>query len=352
MINFYMNGVIFILNFFNDLNDSLEDAKDKFMDTLEDFKDLVENKVKYNKIENTLEDYFQNEGKEIYKELTKLDMNHNAYFFVTRDKFLNSTIHVCNGTTKSGSKSCFTGKNIEPGIVFTINDGKMNIDEKLTKECIDLLNSHKSKISDTGFLKDIYTGKLNTNTYFKMKEAKDDILKKYAKNTADKGNLYMIQNQDHSENCIYTILEISNNGKDLTYFSVLETELPKGAHIDAIMRYENGKYVLDRESYQYIKSEVTNKANELMEKQNKELESYKVENEIYYVIDTTSDTVYLTRRGDKKIFEEPNISKEILQSVSNGHILRYVDGEYVWDLELTEKSLNPDIEFDFDHYKE
>ena len=162
----------------------------------------------------------------------------------------------------------------------------------------------------------------------------------------------MIQNQNHSEDCIYTILEISNNGKDLTYFSVLENELPKDAHIDAIMRYENGKYVLDKESYKYIKSEVTNKANELIDKQDKELESYKVENEIYCVIDTTSNSVYLTKRGDKKVFEEPNISKEIIQSVSNGHILRCIDGEYVWDLELTEKSLNPNKEFDFDNYKE
>lgn len=340
------------MNIFDYLNDSLEDAKDKFMDSLEDFKDLIENKLKYSKVENTLEDYFQNEGKDIYKELTKLDMDNNAYFFVTRDDFLNSTIHVCNGVSKSGSKACFTGKNIEPGIVFTISDEKVNIDEKLTKECINLLNSNKSKISDTGFLNDIYNSKINNNTYFKIKDARDDVLKKYAKNTVDKGNLYMLQNQNHSEDCIYTILEISNNGKDLTYFSVLENELPKGAHIDAIMRYENGKYVLDNESYKYIKSEVTNKANELIDKQNKELESYKVENEIYYVIDTTSNSVYLTRRGDKKVFEEPNISKEIIQSVSNGHILRCVDGEYVWDLELTEKSLNPDIEFDFDNYKE
>lgn len=72
--------------------------------------------------------------------------------------------------------------------------------------------------------------------------------------------------------------------------------------------------------------------------------------EIYYVYAYTQDDVFVTKQGSRKLELLTNVSKEFKQNLAEGFILRYKDGRFEVDDELTEKSMN--FELDFDNYKE
>ena len=59
---------------------------------------------------------------------------------------------------------------------------------------------------------------------------------------------------------------------------------------------------------------------------------------LYYVLNANPDKKYLTKFGSKKVFEATDLPKEIKNTVSEGFILRYNNGEYTIDEELTEKN--------------
>jgi len=63
----------------------------------------------------------------------------------------------------------------------------------------------------------------------------------------------------------------------------------------------------------------------------------KQENCLYQVVDRSLNGVFLQNLSNNKVFEETNIQKELLDKIGNDYILRYEDGEYVYDEELTDK---------------
>ena len=72
--------------------------------------------------------------------------------------------------------------------------------------------------------------------------------------------------------------------------------------------------------------------------------------ELYYVYAYTLEEVFITKQGSNKIELLTNVSKEFKQKLAEGFILRYRNGKFEIDEELTEKSMN--FELDFDSYKE
>ena len=71
------------------------------------------------------------------------------------------------------------------------------------------------------------------------------------------------------------------------------------------------------------------------------LENKNLENEekLYQVVEIVKDGVYLQDTSNDKIFKE-NISKELLNEVGNDTVLRFKDGKYTIDEELTQKFLD------------
>ena len=72
--------------------------------------------------------------------------------------------------------------------------------------------------------------------------------------------------------------------------------------------------------------------------------------ELYYVYAYTFEDVYVTKQGSTKVELLIDVSSEFKQSLAEGFILRYKDGKFEIDEELTEKSMN--FELDFDNYNE
>ena len=70
---------------------------------------------------------------------------------------------------------------------------------------------------------------------------------------------------------------------------------------------------------------------------------------IYYVYSYTPEKVYVTKQGSKKIELLENVSEEFKKTLAEGFVLRCENGMFIIDEELTEKSMN--FELDFDNYK-
>ena len=72
--------------------------------------------------------------------------------------------------------------------------------------------------------------------------------------------------------------------------------------------------------------------------------------ELYYVYAYNFPKVYITKQKSNKVELLEGVSDEFKKNLAEGFILRYKDGKFLVDEELTEKSMN--FEFDFDNYKE
>ena len=83
-------------------------------------------------------------------------------------------------------------------------------------------------------------------------------------------------------------------------------------------------------------------ANQMKGKDNKLLEdiNLKEENCLYQVVDRSKDGVYLQNLKNNKVFEETDLPKELLDKISNDYILRYKNGKYIFEEQLTDDFFN------------
>ena len=72
----------------------------------------------------------------------------------------------------------------------------------------------------------------------------------------------------------------------------------------------------------------------------------KSEDELYYVYSYTPNKIYVTKRGSNKLEILENISEELKNNLAEGFILRSKNGTFIIDEELTEKSMNFELNFD------
>ena len=90
----------------------------------------------------------------------------------------------------------------------------------------------------------------------------------------------------------------------------------------------------------YLKNTNVKGENQVNNEQNSNLDIYREENCLYQVVDFSSNGVFLQNTNNDKIFEEIDISQELLDKIGNDYILRYKDGKYVVEEELTEDFMN------------
>lgn len=66
-------------------------------------------------------------------------------------------------------------------------------------------------------------------------------------------------------------------------------------------------------------------------------EGLKQEDCLYQVVDRSINGVFLQNLKDNKVYEEKDMSPELLSKIGNDYILRYKEGEYIFEEELTDK---------------
>jgi len=99
--------------------------------------------------------------------------------------------------------------------------------------------------------------------------------------------------------------------------------------------------------FEEIKDNLDNKVQDFMNKLSEHLEKSNQQNEkfnelreedcLYYVIDSNLETVYLRNLNNNISFEETNLPQELKSQLFTDCFLKYKNGEYIWEKDLTQK---------------
>lgn len=73
---------------------------------------------------------------------------------------------------------------------------------------------------------------------------------------------------------------------------------------------------------------------------NIDVTNLKEEGNLYQVVDMGANSAFLQDTKTNKVFEEKNMSKNLLEKIGNDTVLKYENGEYVIEEELTKKFLD------------
>lgn len=212
------------------------------------------------------------------------------------------------------------------------------------QEFINELGNHlKNEISNKTQIKNDFTNidqmiekyNLNQASSRELREQRDEILQQYEKNLNEEESIYYVTYKN-KEN--YTLTEYNKDGKkDDIYIS--EQDLPNNIGEGIILKKENGKYIIDEQTTKIIMDKISEIAEKISNEQNEKLNNLREEDGLYQVVDLSKNGVFLRNMDNNMTFEETNIPKELENKIANDYILRYKDGTYIFEKELTDKFL-------------
>ena len=103
-------------------------------------------------------------------------------------------------------------------------------------------------------------------------------------------------------------------------------------------------YMLD--GIDELKEKINDRLEEIDSSKNNKLDK----GELYYVYAYAPPKVYITKQKNYTLELLEGVSDEFIKNLAEGFVLRYKDGKFSVDEELTRKSMH--FELDFDNYKE
>ena len=172
------------------------------------------------------------------------------------------------------------------------------------------------------------SNKLSMASENELNKARTEILKEYANATEERGSLYFVYNKVKGEDN-YRVWEF--NGNNITKKEVNKNELPKDVTVNSAMRVDNNEFVLDVEATKSISEKIRNRANIIIENQNKKIEEYKKEGHIYLVTEDINGRVFLWDSTDKPEYEieDVNFPENLKNIAKEGNSFKYQNGTYV-----------------------
>ena len=207
-------------------------------------------------------------------------------------------------------------------VISNITEG---IQDFLT-EVSDRLNDNENNNLD--IVSEITTARTTSlSSENSIMKARDEILREYAKNTTDKGDLYFIFNKIKDSDD-YRVIQM---GKDIdTTLKVNVNELPEGSGLNQVMRLKDGKFELDEIGTENVLNKIYKKAEEILDTQDRELQEYRKEGHIYVVTEDINNRIFLWDTTSKPDFEieEVNFPRQLLNEAKEGNKFIYKNGEY------------------------
>ena len=173
------------------------------------------------------------------------------------------------------------------------------------------------------------SNKLTTASENTITQIRKDVLQEYANNTKEEGTLYFVFNKVNGEDK-YRVWEY--NGSNRTKTEIGGKDLPEDAQVNSAMRMKNGKLITDKEATQEILKELNNRAKEVIERQNKQIEDYKKEGHTYLVTEDTNGRVFLwdSTEKPKKEIEDVYFPEELKDKAKEGNTFLYKNGNYMF----------------------
>ena len=173
------------------------------------------------------------------------------------------------------------------------------------------------------------TNKLSIASENEIYQERKNVLQEYANSTKDEGNLYFVFNKVKNED-EYRIWTIDSNG--VTQNEVRKNDLPNDISVNSAMRMNNGKFILDSEATKVVTNEIRNRANKIIEEQNKKIQEYKKEGHTYLVTEDINGRIFLWDSTEKPKFEieDVNFPEELKDKAKEANSFLYKDGTYTY----------------------
>ena len=189
-------------------------------------------------------------------------------------------------------------------------------------------NLNNNKENQVPLVQKILDGRSLTTRYRdKINLERHEIINNYSKEHSEQGEFYYVYNK-RSDNTYGLVSH--KDGASGVNIGAKESQLPKGAGVDCVLRVENGKFVLDEDATEIIQEELTEMVNRLLEEQGNTLKAQRVEGHIYEFVERAGNIVELTdvtsNTGD--CFEEIDFPSELADKATQGTMFQYVNGEY------------------------
>lgn len=203
------------------------------------------------------------------------------------------------------------------------------IDKVKSNEFIQNFTKELEKSIDNSMQKSVLDKFVNENRIIseykdKMLIARNEILQEQAQKNSENGEIYYIYDKKGSE-YLATICEKNRSNEII---KIPENDVKSNIKIDSVLRKENGQLELDEEITEIVKNEMKEKFDEILEEQNKVMESRRIDGHTYEFVEGLKDSVWLidndSNNGD--VFEE--ISQDIFKNAQEGDLFEYIDGEY------------------------
>lgn len=201
-----------------------------------------------------------------------------------------------------------------------------NIFQKFIKELSEFLKENER--NQVPLVQKILGERILTTRYRdKINVERREIINNYSKEHWEEGDFYYVYNK-RSDNS-YGLVN-HKNGESGINIGAKESELPKGAGVDSVLKVKNGKWILDKEATEEIQAELTEMINRLLEEQTNRMEMQRVEGYLYRFVEKTGDTVWLIDETNYtgECFEEINFPSELSESATEGTMFQYINGEY------------------------
>ena len=106
------------------------------------------------------------------------------------------------------------------------------------------------------------------------------------------------------------------------------------------MKKEGDNFSVNKEATKFLNDKLIGISKTLSKLQEKELESYRKEGGIYQVIDNDKVCITLLDKETEKVFGEVKFSEELFNLLATDYIVRFENGEYIYDEKLTDEFFN------------
>lgn len=165
----------------------------------------------------------------------------------------------------------------------------------------------------------------------------DDVILEYSGQNFSNDTMYFVKdskktywsnNQKHYNNNVYTVLKVQNN--QIEEIEISKKDMPKDIGVNDVFRIKEDKYVIDNLATEELQEEIINMAKEIIDKQSAKLEKYRKEGHLYMVSEELGNNRFLLDLTDetKFEFEEVDIPKDLLDTATEGTVLKYINGTY------------------------
>lgn len=108
-----------------------------------------------------------------------------------------------------------------------------------------------------------------------------------------------------------------------------------------ILKKNNDKYEIDPKTTKIVLEKFEEAAKDITNIQESSLTKYRTEDNLYVVIQNTLRSAYLQDIKTGKIFEEVNFPDNVIYLLCNGAVIRYKNGKYIFEEELTKENMYP-----------